>query len=120
MIIPNYRTVWLLPKDQRFMEGHYVPLAGDFWVVGKMLTEPGSAAWDCIVPGRYFVLADPPGSTVRVDGGAGISGAVTFSRGVHTIDSTAQRMIVVWLGPYLKTPPAMGEGAALKVFVNWY
>jgi hypothetical protein len=120
VIIPSYRTGWLPTEDRRFISEHYMPLAGDFWVAGKLLVEPGTVRWECIVPGRYFVVADPPESAVRIDGQPAAAGPVTFSRGEHTIDSAAQRMVVAWVGPYMKAPPALGHGTPQQVFVNWY
>jgi len=118
VVIPNYRTRWLPVEDQRFIEQHYMPLAGDYWVAGT--TIDSAIQWECIVPGRYFVASDRAGATVTFDGQPVKPGVLTLARGTHRLASTAGRSIVVWLGPRLAKPPAMGAGDWRGVFVNWY
>ncbi|MBP9903774.1 MAG: hypothetical protein IT579_15660, partial [Verrucomicrobia subdivision 3 bacterium] len=41
VIMPNYRTDWLRKADHDYIREHYVPLADDFWVLGKQLPPGG-------------------------------------------------------------------------------
>jgi hypothetical protein len=54
VIMPNYRTDWLRKEDHEFIREHYVPLADDFWVLGKMLPA-GGGSFEIIHPGRYQI-----------------------------------------------------------------
>src|ERR1043166_8018524 len=54
VIIQSYRTSWLPDEDHDFIRGRYVPLADDFWVLGKFLP-PGGGEFEIYHPGRYHV-----------------------------------------------------------------
>ena len=54
VIMPNYRTDWLRKEDHAFIREHYVSLADDFWVLGKMLPV-GGGSFEVIHPGRYQI-----------------------------------------------------------------
>jgi hypothetical protein len=56
VIIPSYRTDWLMEEDHEFIRAHYVPLADDFWVLGKRLPA-GGGSFEIIHPGRYQITA---------------------------------------------------------------
>lgn len=120
VIIPNYRVAALPADDLRFIEAHYVPLAGDFWVAGARLG-PGNHEWDCIVPGRYYVTWPVGSGGISVDGRPlARPGSVVLTRGPHAVNAGSVGGWVVWLGPHLNTPPRLGPGRAADVFVNWY
>jgi hypothetical protein len=116
VVIPNYRVMMLPAVDRDFIVRHYVPLAGDFLVAGGVLPA-GDSTWDCLVDGRYAIY---PAADVLVDGVALRRGAVVrLLRGGHAVHASAP-VSIVWVGPRLSAPPAMGRGRAADVFVNWY
>lgn len=114
VVIPNYRLTWLPRADKTFINTHYFGLAGDFLVAGTALHE-GENAWECIVPGRYFVAAKP----ITIDGSPVDSANVTLPRGMHTIVAPRPSALI-WLGPDLEVPPLLRPGGAERVFINWY
>lgn len=121
VIIPNYRTAWLTAADHQFISEHYLPLAGDFLVAGTVLTQTGRTSWDCPVTGRYYCVHDPGRGDLHLGGQSIRTGPLTLVQGPLTFDWTGPgRAYVIWLGPTLQIPPALGPGDASRVFVNWY
>jgi len=141
VIIANYRTDWLSVDAHRFIEEHYVPLADDFWVLGKKLPS-GGGTFEIIHPGRYQIrakeaswilgtiernsmgLALPPTKTNCVgtlDGQPLTAKAVELTVGTHRIETTPDcEPAVVWLGPKLEQLRALGDKDHRWLFVNWY
>ena len=141
VIMKNYRTDWLTEEDHKFIQEHYVPLADDFWVLGKSLP-PGGGTFEIIHPGRYQIrakeaswilgtmernsmgLALPPAKTncVGTLNGQPLTGrAVELTTGTHRIETTPDcEPAVVWLGPKLEQLRALGDGDHRWLFVNWY
>ncbi len=119
IVIPNYRIFWLSAEDHRFISEHYVALAGDFLVAGAVLPH-GSAAWECLVPGRYYLEVDAQQGGVFIDGRPSHPGVLVLNRGRHQFQTNAEKGSIVWLGPELVAPPLLGPGEARNVFVNWY
>ncbi|HWW61946.1 MAG TPA: hypothetical protein VN181_11305 [Thermoanaerobaculia bacterium] len=103
VIIPNYRVMALPPEDHQYMHEHYVALAGDFLVAGGAVNRSNGYRFECLVAGRYFH--------------SGEKRVVVLARGPHTFTSDGY---VVWLGPKLDAPPALGPGDASRILVNWY
>jgi hypothetical protein len=120
VIIPNYQLLWLQRPTWQFIVEHYVPLARDFLVPGGILRGAGVHEWTCIVPGRYYVGSDGGRGSLSVDGRPTRGGVAVLGRGRHAIASSAANTYVVWLGPHLNVPPALGPGEAEQVLVNWY
>src|SRR5262249_1524118 len=54
VFIPSYRTDWLPEEDHKFIREHYVSLADDFWVLGKVLPG-GGGTFEISHPGRYRI-----------------------------------------------------------------
>ncbi len=141
VFIPNYRTDWLTKEDQEFIREHYVSLADDFWLLGKVLP-PGGGEFEIIHPGRYKIspleastlagtvkygflgLVVPPTKTncVGTLDGLPLSGApVELTVGRHRIEVEADcQPAVVWLGPKLDHHIVIGEGDHRRLFYNWY
>lgn len=120
VIIPNYRTSWLPAEDHQYIRQHYVPLAGDLLVAGTVLTGAGTAQWDCPVAGRYYVAYGGSHPPPALDGKPLARGIAILGKGPHTFESGGGTVYVVWVGPTLGAPPAIGPGDASRVFVNWY
>lgn len=119
VIIPNYRTSWLAPEDGRYIAKHYVELAGDFLVAGTVVPPAGAMQWDCPVEGRYYVDSGSEG--MLVDGRKLGPGPLVLEKGMHTLQRiTPEKGAVIWLGPKLQVPPALGPGHWSRVFVNFY
>jgi hypothetical protein len=141
VIMPNYRTDWLTERDHEFIRAHYVPLADDFWVLGRMLPS-GGGSFEIIHPGRYqittkeascvlgtvdtnpFGLVIPPMKTNCVgtlDGGALTGKAVELTVGTHRVETASDcEPAVVWVGPRLERQRPIGDRNHLQLFVNWY
>lgn len=141
VIMQNYRTDWLNEEDHEFIRAHYVPLADDFWLLGKQLP-PGGGTFEIIHPGRYQIrakeasciqgtaernsmgLALPPARTNCVgtlDGQPLTGKPVTLTVGTHRIETEADcEPTVVWLGPKLEQLRLVGDQDHRLLFVNWY
>jgi hypothetical protein len=116
VVIPSYRLRWLTGADLRFLRANYLPLAPDFWVLGRVLPV-GGGEWQCLHAGRYHLGAR---KGARLDGKP-VAGVVWVARGRHQIvTSPEDSASVVWLGPRLERPPRLGAGDPDRVFVNWY
>ena len=146
VLIRSYRTDLLSDEDHEFIRDWYVPLADDFWVLGKMLPA-GGGEFEIRHPGRYHVaprevsnldgtyddslkaLFEGRGkAAVEPDFVATLDGVKLTNRttveltvGTHRLETTsACTPTVVWAGPRLKQPPQIGEGSHRELFVNWY
>jgi len=121
VILPNYRMTWLKEPDWTFIRDHYLPLSGDFFVLGEQLR--GRSAWRCLQPGRYHVSAIPAERTVdvRIDGALVPVGPRRFDAGWHGVEAPPDVAVrIVWVGPTLDAPPDLGPGRLEKTFVNFY
>lgn len=125
VLIPNYRTGWLLASDWNFIQQHYVPLSDDFWVLGRALPA-GGGPYTVIHPGRYLVMGQRGGkfqplSDIRVDKRILTSTTVELGLGTHELEGPADTVLaIVWLGPKLDQLPNPGRGDRNRLFVNWY
>lgn len=127
VLMPNYRFTWISPEDEAFIARHYLPLAGDFRVLGALLPE-GGGTFTCLHPGRYLVFPlpgpqpAPAGTEARVDGAPlPADGILRLEKGEHRIVAPpGGRFAVAWIGPRLRALPAVGKGDAARLFVNWY
>jgi hypothetical protein len=141
VFIPNYRTDWLPEEDHAFIRERYVPVADDFWVLGKVLPA-GGGTFEVVHPGRYRIsslqesdLAETCGVSgaqlpVRLDEAsfsATLDGAPVTSRpvelmvGEHRIECKAGcQPAVVWVGPKLDRVGRLSERDHRLLFVNWY
>jgi hypothetical protein len=141
VIIPSYRTDWLSDEDRDFMQERYVPLADDFWVLGKVLS-PGGGTFEIFHPGRYRIStlkgSDLDGTyptgweglTTPEDKGT-LSGTldgvpltgrpVELAVGKHRIETSAESLpAVVWIGPHLDRIHRINPGNHRVLFYNWY
>jgi hypothetical protein len=141
VVIPNYRTDWLSQVDHEFIHDHYVPVADDFWVLGKVLPN-GGGCFEVFHPGRYRIstlkgsdLADTyelgvkgvmtPEDPGRLSGtldGAPLSNQpVQLSAGVHRLECASDCLpAVVWVGPHRDRIHRIGPGDHRQLFTNWY
>jgi len=141
VVIPSYRTDWLSEEDHAFVRERYVPVADDFWVLGKVL-QAGGGTFEVVHPGRYRIsslqesdLADTcrvsgaqnparleEGSfTATLDGAPVTSGPVELAVGEHRIECKAGwQPAVVWVGPKLDRVGRLSERDHRLLFVNWY
>jgi hypothetical protein len=141
VFIPNYRTDWLSETDQTFFTNHYVPLADDFWVLGKKLPA-GGGDFEITHRGRYRIsslegsdlegtfpsgmqaLLSPPVAgkiTGTLDGITFSNQAVELSAGTHRVkcDEICQPA-VVWLGPQTDRIGRLPDADHRYLFINWY
>src|ERR1043166_41705 len=141
VFIPNYRTDGLPEADHAFVREHYVALADDFWVLGKVLP-PGGGDFEVAHPGRYRIStlqgSDLAGTypagllglkTPEDDGcftgtldGSSLSGKpVELAKGSHRIESARDcQPTVVWVGPRLDRIHRVGQADHRLLFFNWY
>jgi hypothetical protein len=141
IFIPNYRTDWLPEEDHAFVRERYVPLADDFWVLGKVLPT-GGGTFEIVHPGRYCIsslqesdLAETSRVSVaqlpvRLDEGsfsATLDGAPVSSRpveltvGKHRIECKPDcQPAVVWVGPKRDRIGRLSQSDHRLLFVNWY
>jgi hypothetical protein len=125
VLIPNYRTDWLPEIDQAYFTNHYVPLADDFWVLGKRLSS-GGGDFAITHQGRYRISSlagsDLAGTfpsgmqallsplndgkiIATLDGLTFSNQPVELSTGIHRIKCAADcQPVVVWLGPQTDRP----------------
>jgi hypothetical protein len=141
VFIPNYRTDWLPKADQAFIREHYVCLADDFWVLGKILP-PGSGTFEIIHPGRYCMSALPESDlaktsrvgvarlparldersfTATVDGVPVSNRPIELTEGTHRIECKPDwQPAVVWVGPKRDRVGRLSQSDHRFLFVNWY
>jgi hypothetical protein len=139
VLLRNYRTDWLSNEDDAFIREHYVQLADDFLVLGRVLPV-GGGGFQITRAGRYRVAAlEDSGIAGAQSGIAGTESGVLAQRsamldgdflsgeivelslGTHRLERTAGcQPTVVWVGPRLERPPRLGPGAHENLFVNWY
>jgi hypothetical protein len=141
VFIPSYRTDWLSDEDHAFIRKQYVPLADDFWVLGKKLPS-GGGTFDIIHPGRYRIASlegsdlegtfpagmeavlSPPIEgkiTATLDGVTFSNEPVELSVGTHRIECAADcQPTVVWVGPQLNRVGRQDDGDHRHLFFNWY
>lgn len=139
VFIPNFRTEWLGPDEHKFIREHYLPLADDFWVLGRRLPA-GGGSFEVIHPGRYQIspkeascvlgtvetnplgLVIPPEKTncVGTLDGVALSGkAVELTTGTHRIETASDcEPVVVWVGPRLERLRPLGDRDHLRLFIN--
>lgn len=140
VIIPNYRTDWLRKADHDYIREHYVPLADDFWVLGKQLPPEGARLRSFIPDDTRLGPSQRPAFGNRGDefdwfddlvghyqlrrtlDGVPLTGkAVESTVGPHRIETTADcEPTVVWLGPWLERMRPIGDRDHRWLFVNWY
>lgn len=125
VIIPSYRTDWLPDSDHRFIASRYLPLADDFWVLGRVLPE-GGGSYEVVHAGRYRVLGLRGGLVGPLPSGSLDDqplphGAVALDLGLKKIQCPpGYQPVVVWVGPHLDDIPQIGPGDHRRLFVNWY
>jgi hypothetical protein len=121
VLLPNYRITWLKEPDWTFIRDHYLPLSGDFFVLGEELRD--GRVWRCLHPGRYHVSVKPADRAAepRIDGEPTVPGPRRFEAGPHAIEAPDSVIVrIVWLGPTLDAPPDLGPGRLEQTFVNFY
>ena len=141
VFIPNYRTDWLPEKDRAFIREHYVPLADDIWVLGKVLSA-GGGTFKIIHAGRYRIsslegsdlMGTYPGGwqelltpeqdgslSCTLDGVPRLAGVVELTVGTHQIETSADcQPAVVWVGPQLDRVHRVSQRDHRRIFFNWY
>jgi hypothetical protein len=141
VIIPSYRTDWLTEEDHAFIRQRYLPVADDFWVLGKSLPG-GGGTFQIYHRGRYRIstlkgsdLADTyelglkgimapedPGTLEGTLDGQPLSNKpVELCEGIHRIECASDcQPAVVWMGPKLDRIHRIGPGDHRQLFVNWY
>jgi hypothetical protein len=122
VLIRSYRTDWLTKEDQDFIASRYVPLADDFWVLGKELPAGGGDI-EIVYPGRYCIapLENSSNSLCSVDGTVCADKPVELTTGMHHIETRSnQGLKVYWVGPKLDRVDPIGFGDRHKLFVNGY
>lgn len=140
VFIPSYRTDWLPQQDHAFVRERYVPLADDFWVLGKVLPA-GGGPFQIYHPGRYRISSlqgsdlagECQGSSGRVrpsneasftatlDGLPVTSRPVELTVGTHRIQSKPDcQPAVVWVGPNRDRVGRLSQSDHRLLFVNWY
>jgi hypothetical protein len=141
VFIPSYRTDWLPEADHDFIRQHYVSLADDFWVLGKVLP-PGGGAFEVIHPGRYRIaslqgsdlwgtypdswlgLLCKPGEgdiTGLLDGVPFSNRPVELTVGIHRIETASGcQPACFWVGPHCDRLSRIGRGDHQRLFANWY
>jgi hypothetical protein len=141
VFIPSYRTDWLSDADHDFIREHYVSLADDFCVLGKVLPA-GGGTFEIIHPGRYristlkgsdladtyelgvkgvMIPEDPGTFTGTLDGQSLTNHPVQLCAGVHRIECAPDcQPAVVWMGPRLDRVHRIGPGDHRVLFYNWY
>jgi len=141
VFIPSYRTSWLPGEDHDFIKQRYVPLADDFWVLGKVLPT-GGGEFEIFHPGRYriarlkplddaFAYTQSTEETRPLEISGAIAGTldrttlsnqpIELSAGVHRVECAQDSQpAIVWVGPHLDEVPRPGPGSHRTLFWNWY
>ena len=141
VVIPSYRTDWLSEVDHDFIRDRYVPLADDFWVLGKTLSA-GGGTFEVYHSGRYRISTlkgsdlsgtyplgmkgalapeDPGTLEGTLDGVPLTNQPIELCEGTHRLECAADcQPAVVWMGPRLQRVHRIGPGDHRQLFVNWY
>jgi hypothetical protein len=122
VLIRSYRTDWLAEEDKEFIESRYVPLADDFWVLGKELPAGGGDV-EIFHSGRYCIapLGTSTNAMCSVDGMACAERPLELANGIHRIKTdSGQRLKIYWVGPKLERVQPIGVGDRRALFVNGY
>jgi hypothetical protein len=116
VLIPSYRTDWLLIPDRMFIFQHYMPYADDFWVLGQSFLS-GSGTFTCLHEGRYLVTHGRH-EHVLVDGATLPKDSIlTLKPGPHEIASRGKQLAFVrWIGPHLHQLPTLAQASRLLLF----
>ncbi len=139
VFIPNYRTDWLPEADHAFIRERYVPLADDFWVLGKVL-RAGGGSFEIVHPGRYRISSlqdsdlaeecrvgvgrsvvplDEGSFTATLDGVPVSTRPVELTAGKHRIECIPDcQPAVVWVGPQRDRPGRLSQSDHRALFVN--
>jgi hypothetical protein len=141
VLIQSYRTDWLTKEDHEFIHSKYVPLADDFWVLGKVLPS-GGGEFEIIHAGRYRISTlagsdlagtqpqgdqslTPSEERTEITGsldGVNLHGQIVeLAAGVHRLETSAPSPVaVVWMGPQLERVHGLQQSDHRFLFVNWY
>lgn len=142
VLMKNYRTDWLSKEDRGFIDAHYVSLADDFCVLGKVLP-PGGGQFEVLHPGRYRVMPLEGSNLMgtfdgnsfmevtkrstnitivaRLDGVELGDAPIELKAGIHMIETAAtEQAAVFWVGPKLNELPRLPSGSHRVLFFNWY
>jgi hypothetical protein len=120
VLLPNYRTEWLPQADQDFIQAHYVALAPDFLVLGKV-GGPAPFTWNALAEGRYLMGPRDGSGTLTVDGHLLEPGIHLLTRGEHRFETTSRSPVqLAWVGPRSEGLPDLGPPPSHPLFVNWY
>ena len=141
VLISSFRTDWLSEAAHAFIRDHYVSLADDFWVLGKVLPK-GGGSFEISRPGRYRISSlqgsdlagtypeglkgmltpeDKGTLSGSLDGLPMSDGAVELSVGKHLIETaTPDQAAIVWMGPKLERAHRLSPADHRALFVNWY
>jgi hypothetical protein len=125
VLITSYRTDWLAAADHQFIQDRYVPLADDFWVLGKVLPM-GGGKYEVVHAGRYVVLGRKQDLISNLSAGTLnaqplVGTPLTLAVGPQQITCPPDTQpIVAWLGPRLDRLPVIVAGDHRHLFVNWY
>ena len=141
VVIPNYRTDWLPEEDHAFVRERYVPLADDFWVLGKVLPA-GGGTFEIVHPGRYRISSlqdsdlaetcrvsvaqlpvrlDEGSFTATLDGAPVSSRPVELTVGKHRIECKPDcPPAVVWVGPKRDRVGRLSQSNHRALFIKRY
>jgi hypothetical protein len=144
VVILSYRTDWLPKEDHEFINQRYVPLAGDFMVLGTLLP-PGGGSFEVYHAGRYHITSAAGSNIVgtypepknwkeafaqpqeelplagTLDGVPLNGRPIELAVGTHRIACAPdQKAAVAWVGPHLEKIARIPEGDHRFLFVNWY
>jgi hypothetical protein len=141
VLISSYRADRLFEEDHGFIRDHYVSLADDFWVLGKVLPA-GGGSFVILRPGRYRISSvagsDLAGTypeglkgmmtpeekgTIKgqLDGVPILERAAELSIGKHVIETEpGDQPAVVWMGPKVERVHRVPQSDHRTLFVNWY
>jgi len=139
--VPSYRTDGLAEADNKFIRRHYVSLADDFWVLGRVLTNRASD-FEIVHAGRYristlagsdlagtypeglrgLITPEEQGAIAGTLDGLALTNQVTeLSAGTHRLEAATNcSPAVVWVGPKLDRIHRVPKADHRLLFVNWY
>jgi len=141
VLISSYKADRLFEEDHGFIRDHYVSLADDFWVLGKVLPA-GGGSFVISRPGRYRISSvagsdlagtypeglkgmmtpeDKGTINGKLDGVLISERAVELSVGKHVIETEpGDQAAVVWMGPKIERVHRVPQSDHRTLFVNWY
>jgi hypothetical protein len=125
VLIRSYRTDMLPPAEWQFIAQRYVPLADDFWLLGRVLA-PGGGNYEVLHGGRYLLVQYDQGKFLplrhaSLAGRPAASTPIALAPGTVRVESPADvRPALLWIGPNLASLPAIGEGKYRRLFQNFY